>query len=96
MPHAYALYANYPNPFNPTTIIPLAIPAADAGPVALVIYNALGQVVRRWDLQGWRAGFHQVLWDGRDGRGRAVGSGVYLVQLAAGEFEQVRKVMLLR
>ena len=49
----FALGANYPNPFNPATIIPLAVPVG-AGDVDLTIYNVLGQPVR----QVWAAGVY--------------------------------------
>ena len=94
VPQAYALYPSYPNPFNPSTTIPLALPASGEG--VLEIYNVLGQVVRVWDLSGWSSGFHSVVWDGRDGAGRSVGSGAYLVRLRAGDFRQTRKMLLLR
>ena len=96
VPQVYALYANYPNPFNPATIIPLAIPAKGAKRASLVIYNALGQRVRRWDLRRLHPGFHQLAWDGRDQQGHSAASGVYLVRLMAGDFVQVRKITLLR
>ena len=100
IPQVYALYANYPNPFNPSTIIPLAIPEWAAGQrrsgASLTLFNALGQVVRRWDLSTWSAGFHSLNWDGRDAQGRAAASGVYLMRLRAGDFVQVRKALLLR
>jgi len=94
VPQVYALYPAYPNPFNPSTTIPLALPASGEG--MLEIYNVLGQVVRVWDLSSWSSGFHSVVWDGRDGAGRSVGSGAYLVRLRAGDFRQTRKLLLLR
>ena len=96
VPQVYALYANYPNPFNPTTVIPLAIPASGEEDAALMLYNALGQTVRRWSLRAFRPGFHALVWDGRDQQGRAMASGVYLIRLNAGEIARVRKIMLLR
>lgn len=98
VPRQYALLPNYPNPFNPETTIPLAIPDTEvtAGQVRLVIYDALGQEVRMWDLDGWPPGFHALAWDGRDGEGRPVGSGLYLARLRAGDFRQTRKLLLLR
>ena len=42
------------------------------------------------------AGTRSVLWDGRDGLGREVGSGVYLVRMQAGDFVEVRKMALIR
>ena len=96
VPRSFALYPNYPNPFNPSTIIPVGIPSAVASGQELRLYNLLGQVIRRWDLVGWNAGFHRVMWDGKDGQGRPVASGVYLVQLDAGDRVSTQKVMLLR
>jgi flagellar hook assembly protein FlgD len=78
----------------------LAIPEWAAGQrrsgASLTLFNALGQVVRRWDLSTWSAGFHSLNWDGRDAQGRAAASGVYLMRLRAGDFVQVRKALLLR
>ena len=100
IPQVYALYANYPNPFNPSTMIPLSIPARSlderSGRSQLSVYNALGQVVRTWDLSTWDPGFHTLMWDGRDEEGRPVASGVYLIRLRADHFVQVRKALLVR
>jgi len=92
LPQAYALFSAYPNPFNPSTTIPLALPAM--GRAELEIYNVLGQRVRKWDLSGLEPGFHAVSWDGMDQEGRGVGSGVYLVLLRAEPVEPGRKVLL--
>ena len=94
VPRQYALYPAYPNPFNPTTTIPLALPVSGEG--RLVIFNTLGQVVRTWELGGLEPGFHAVVWDGRDDDGRSVGSGVYLMRMQTGGFRQTRKLLLLR
>jgi phosphodiesterase/alkaline phosphatase D-like protein len=107
VPQAYALYPAYPNPFNPSTTIPLALPVT--GRAELEVYNVLGQRVRQWDLSGLEPGFHAVSWDGMDQEGRGVGSGVYLVLLRAEpadrsrqvplrkeSFRQTRKILLLR
>ncbi len=97
LPSTYALYPNYPNPFNPSTVIPVGIPAVAASQrLELRLFNLLGQVVRRWDMEGWNPGFYQVTWDGKDGQGHAVASGVYLVQFDAGKTVSTRKLMLLR
>ena len=56
-PTTFALGANYPNPFNPATTIPLAVPVG-AKNVTLTIYNVLGQPMRQvwtWSAGGWRA-----------------------------------------
>ena len=74
-PAAFALGANYPNPFNPATIIPVTV-SAEAGDVDLTIYNVLGQPVRQVWVGPLAAGEHRLTWDGRDGQGQPVAAGV--------------------
>ena len=90
---ASGLQSNYPNPFNSSTQIPYRVRAA--GPVRLVIYNALGQSVRTLVDEFQAAGAYQVSWDSRDHRGVRVANGVYLYRLQAGAVAQVRKMIVL-
>ena len=94
MPTAFALGANYPNPFNPATTIPLSVPT-DAADVDVSIYNVLGQPVRQVWAGPLAAGEHRLGWDGRDGRGQAVAAGVYLYRLQVGEQTRLRKMVKL-
>ena len=94
IPLSFALEQNYPNPFNPETIIEYHLP--QNGPVEMVIFNLLGQRVRVLIDEVKRAGSHQVRWDGADGLGHRVTSGVYFYRLRAGEFMQTRKMLLMR
>jgi phosphodiesterase/alkaline phosphatase D-like protein len=100
LPHVCALFQNYPNPFNPATTIPLAIPPPveeeESQSGQLTIYNILGQALRSWGLNDRNPGYRAVVWDGRDANGRPAASGVYLVRMQLGEFEQTRKLVLLR
>jgi hypothetical protein len=98
LPRAFGVFQNYPNPFNPSTLIPFAVPATaeNSAKRGLYIYNALGQLIRTWDLNGIKAGYHVQAWDGRDRAGRPVGSGVYMVRLQAGKSRQTRKILLVR
>ena len=93
-PTAFALGANYPNPFNPGTTIPLAVPA-EAGDVDLTIYNTLGQSVRRVWNGPLVAGEHRLAWDGRDAQGQPVAAGVYLYRLQVGDQTRIRKMVKL-
>ena len=93
-PTAFALGANYPNPFNPATIIPFAVPA-EAGEVGLTIYNVLGQPVRHVWNGPLAAGEYRLVWDGRDAQGQAVAAGVYLYQLQVGDQTLIRKMIKL-
>ncbi len=84
----------YPNPFNPTTTIPLHLPRAAA--VELVVFDAGGQQVRHL-LQGvLPAGLHRLAWDGRADGGRPAASGVYVCRLRAGDRQETRKLLLVR
>ena len=91
-PTALALGANYPNPFNPATTIPLVVPA-EAGEVDVTIYNVLGQPVRQVWNGPLAAGEHRLTWDGRDGQGQSVAAGVYLYQLQVGDQTRIRKMV---
>ena len=93
-PSAFALGANYPNPFNPTTTIPLAVPT-EAGDVDVTIYNVLGQPVRQVWTGPLVAGEHRLVWDGRDAQGQSVAAGVYLYRLQVGEQTRIRKMVKL-
>ena len=93
-PMTFALGANYPNPFNPATTIPLSV-TAGAGDMSLTIYNVLGQPVRQVWNGPLAAGDHRLAWDGRDAQGQSVAAGVYLVRLHQGEQTRLRKMVKL-
>ena len=97
IPQETALLANYPNPFNPETWIPyqLAVPAE----VVLTIYDMNGVTVRRLEMGHQPAGLYQrrsraVYWDGRNGRGESVASGLYFYTLRTGDFTATRKMLI--
>jgi len=88
-PVSFALYQAYPNPFNARVTVGYYLPRAE--PVSLVIYNLLGQAVATVFEGRQDAGWHQVTWDGAQ-----QASGVYFYKLQAGEFSQMRKMVLLK
>ena len=91
-PTTFALGANYPNPFNPATTIPLAVPDG-ARNVDLTIYNVLGQPMRQVWTGPLPAGEHELTWDGRDAQGLPVAAGVYVYRLQVGEQTRTRKMV---
>ncbi len=91
-----AMQQNMPNPFNASTIISFQIPANMAGPTRLVIYNLTGQIVRVLTDGHLAAGAHVLAWDGKDGNGGEVASGVYIYRLEGASFAITRRMMLLR
>ena len=94
IPQAYALDANYPNPFNPSTTIGYQLPMA--AQVRLEIYDLMGQRVKTLVQDVEPAGYHRMMWDSLDDAGRPVAAGVYFYRLQAGEFTQARKLLLLK
>ena len=93
-PTTFTLGANYPNPFNPATTIPLAVPAG-AKNVNLTIYNILGQPMRQVWTGPLPAGEHKLTWDGRDAQGRPVAAGVYVYRVQVDEQTRTRKMVKL-
>lgn len=100
VPKEYALSANYPNPFNPSTIIEYALP--EPSRVRLSVFNVLGQEVARLINGTVEAGNQSIIWQATDASGRLLSSGVYLYSLRATsltsgkELNQVRKMLLLK
>lgn len=93
-PTRFAFAPTFPNPFNGSTQITYTL-ATDIL-VELRVYNALGQTVRTLLHQYREAGTHQIHWDGKDDRGRALASGTYLLIMRAGSVRQATKMLLLR
>ena len=93
-PDEYALGPSYPNPFNAETVLLFDLPAASE--VQLSVYNLAGQRVADLVRGRREAGRHRVSWDGRDGSGLPLASGVYLVRLSAGRWIGTEKLLLLR
>jgi hypothetical protein len=95
-PLTYALTQNVPNPFNPATTIRYDLP--ERADVRLVIYNLAGQKIRTLVHRMQPPGRYTVTWDGRDGTGHAVASGVYFYRLEAitRGFVETKRMVLLR
>jgi hypothetical protein len=85
---------NYPNPFNPTTTIEFNLPEETI--VSLNIYNIKGQKVRTLVNEQKQAGKHTTVWNGENNSGKPVSSGVYFYKLNARDFQQIKKMVLLK
>ena len=92
-PKEFSLGLNYPNPFNPGTIIPVALPTATN--ITLKIYTLLGKEVKTVYAGVKNAGEHFLEWDGKNEAGQDVTSGVYLYRLTAGKQETLKGKMIL-
>jgi hypothetical protein len=93
-PELFALQQNYPNPFNPATTISYELPEASS--VILTIYNMKGQVIRTLVNGQMPAGFHNVVWNGKNDSGQDAASGSYLYQLKTDGFSDIKRLTLLR
>jgi 1,4-alpha-glucan branching enzyme len=94
VPAATRLEQNFPNPFNPSTTI--AFTTAVDGRVSLKIFDVSGRLVRTLEDGEFPAGRHEVVWDGKTGRGTTAASGVYFYQLVTVRVELTRRMILLR
>jgi hypothetical protein len=88
------LVQNHPNPFNPTTTITYSI--AQGGRVGLSIFSVDGREVRTLVDERQTPDVYRVEWDGTDGRGVPVASGVYFYRLSVPGFVATRKMVLLK
>jgi hypothetical protein len=95
LPREFSLGNNFPNPFNPTTTIPVAVPfAAD---VSVRIYSILGEEVRTLQEGMMGAGRHWLTWDGRNNAGGPVATGVYILRMTTGTGSKfIGKMLLLK
>ncbi|UCE19469.1 MAG: right-handed parallel beta-helix repeat-containing protein [Gemmatimonadota bacterium] len=89
IPTEFHLSQNYPNPFNPVTTIEYALP--EAANVRIEIYNIMGQVVAVLIHSNQTAGFHSIQWNAS-----GVTSGVYFYRLDTGEFQSIKRMLLLK
>ncbi|MFC1619781.1 FlgD immunoglobulin-like domain containing protein [Candidatus Neomarinimicrobiota bacterium] len=93
-PEQFALHPAYPNPFNPVTTIRYELP--EAAMVRLVVYDLQGREITRLADNYLPAGSYESVWDGRDGDGRVVPSGIYIARLVTAEYSKAIKMVLLK
>jgi hypothetical protein len=94
VPKDFRLAQNFPNPFNPNTTIRFDLPKV--AQVKLEVYNVLGQKVRTVLDQRMEPGYHEMTWDSYNDQGMRVSSGVYYYRISAGEFQDVKKMALVK
>jgi hypothetical protein len=94
LPKEFALGANYPNPFNPSTKFQIALPA-DAY-VEVAVFDILGRKVATLVNDVVPAGYQTIEWNGvTDERAPAM-TGVYFVRMVSGTFNKIQKIMLMK
>ena len=93
-PSSFALHPNYPNPFNPSTIISYSIP--ENADVMLSVYDMRGRMIKSLVNKNQAAGRYLVEWNATDDYGSNVGAGVYIYQLRSGNKTFSQKMVLMK
>ncbi|MCB0294917.1 MAG: T9SS type A sorting domain-containing protein, partial [Calditrichaeota bacterium] len=91
---SFYLFHNYPNPFNPSTVIGYRLSVASR--VELSIFDLLGKKVRTLVDERQPAGQYEVRWNGEDADGNALSAGIYFYRMKAGEQMAVRKMTYIK
>lgn len=95
LPYTMDLFANYPNPFNPSTTISFQLSQEEY--VSLKIYNIKGEeIITLVNERKQSPGLFNVTWDGRDKNGHFVSAGLYIYQLKAGNFTSSKKMAFIK
>jgi hypothetical protein len=97
----FSLSQNFPNPFNPVTIIRYTVHRSpftvhSLPRTTMKIYNIKGQLVRTLVDEPKEAGNYQVIWDGKTDDGQDAASGVYFYELNVGDYSQTKKMIFLK
>jgi hypothetical protein len=96
-PHHFELHQNYPNPFNLVTIIQFTVGSGQSPThVILKIYNTSGQLVRTLLNEDKKPGTYKVPWNGENNSEKEVASGIYFYQLSAKNFQQTKRMLLIK
>jgi hypothetical protein len=93
-PSAFSLSQNYPNPFNPITNFEFSLTKSVY--VRIEIFNVLGQKVKTLVDEQMNPGVYLVDWNGTDDENNQVSSGVYFYRMQAGDFSEIKKMVLLK
>lgn len=89
IPTRYELYQNFPNPFNPTTLIKYDIPKT--GLVTITLYDVLGKEIRKLVNENVQPGRYEITWDARN-----YASGSYFYKIESGDFSDIKKMILVK
>jgi flagellar hook assembly protein FlgD len=94
IPEQIVIHQNYPNPFNPTTQIRYDLP--EDALVNITIYDLMGRSIKSLVNSNQTVGYRTIQWDATNDRNEPVSAGLYLFTIQAGEFSQIKKMVLLK
>ncbi len=97
IPEQFALFQNFPNPFNEMTVIYYDLPSFRQNwEIDLIVYDLNGRQVRKLlnDHEGF--GRYWTVWDGKDDQGNVVPSGIYPIELSAEGYSESMKAVVMR
>jgi flagellar hook assembly protein FlgD len=94
IPGNFALFHNYPNPFNSSTQIEFQLP--QSAHVSIKIYNLRGNEIRTILNENKPAGSYRITWDGKNNHGTAMPSGIYMLQLKSNGYVQSKKMIMMK
>ena len=85
---------NYPNPFNPETIISFNIPFS--ANVKIEVFNTKGQKICSLVNDYLQAGKHSIIWNGKDNNNQSVASGIYFYRIHTNYHSSIKKMVMLK
>lgn len=100
IPETFSLLGNYPNPFNPATVISYCMPYHSD--VNLIVFDVMGKEIKSFEINSQSAGKHSIMWDGKNENGILVSSGMYLYRISIKslenneEFVKTAKMLLVK
>ena len=94
LPQSPLLHSNFPNPFNPNTLLRYDLP--QSGMVNISIHDMMGRKIKTLVNSAQSAGYKTIQWNGTNDNNKSVSAGLYLYTIQAGNFTQTKKMVLLK
>jgi photosystem II stability/assembly factor-like uncharacterized protein len=87
----FVLYQNFPNPFNPSTVIKFIL--IESTNAKLEIFDILGRKIKTLLNSYLQKGLHSTMWDGRNDKGKLMPNGVYIYRLTTDKLNESKKMI---
>ena len=93
-PKEFILHNNYPNPFNPNTLLQYNLPEDRF--VKITIHDILGRIIKNLVNKSQTVGYKSVKWNGTNNRNEKVSAGLYFYTIQAGDIRKTKKMILIK